>query len=525
MKLIDISVWYIIIIHIERVEKFSPIGANIELEMDPLDDEIFRKPAVSMCVNVTIDEVTTYTISVGEGTQSFKWLASVVTNKRGPKKDTVVAGFRNQQGELLNPLDKIIEHSYKHQLTVKADIVPCIPIDEHGDPVLTEWQQVAYVSTSYGQQWHEETAAWRERVKDSVYHEMQNNYEGGGSRSGPGSSLIQIGEFTEKDLDSAFALDWSKITVPGADPTDNTDTIRALLRQSYDVLCKLFIHYCGFGQVGHRYGMSMLEFGHFLHLTLLIPYNSIGDDGSRQTAFESVFLSTVSMPGGNDSKQYPLMSRCEFIEGLLQALVLSRRLREREEAKADDDDDDDGGKDERKSGTGRNYRESGLRQLEIDLKGYLEANVNAFWSSIAATSLLYSSPSAEGVKEAVYHMYQIIKQAFLAYATTPLNHPRLGPGLPTREFENMLEECSLLDSSNSDHMDFLAQAVRHASSPVISPTDSFVNIAAITAEAAASPKTVSTAVTKARWGALPTLCFCEILDCLVKLATISMDAE
>jgi len=214
--------------------------------MDTLDDEVFRKPTVSMCVDVKIDDTTTYTISVGEGTQSFKWLASVVTKKRGPKNDTVVSGFRNQHGELLNPLDKIIEHSYKHQLTVIADIVPCVPIDEHGDPVFSEWMQVAYVSSGYGQQWHEETAAWRQRVKDMVHHDMERGYDGDGS--GPGNSLIQIGDFTEKDLDSAFALDWNQITVPGAGPAESTETVRGLLRQSYGVLCKLFIYYCGFGQ-------------------------------------------------------------------------------------------------------------------------------------------------------------------------------------------------------------------------------------------------------------------------------------
>jgi hypothetical protein len=253
--------------------------------MDPFDDEVFRKPAVSMRVEVVIDDMTTYTISVGEGTQSFKWLAAVVSKRRGPKNDTVVSGFRNQHGELLNPLDKIIEHSYKHQLTITADIVPCIPIDEHGDPIFSEWQQVAYVSSGHGQQWHEETTAWRQRVKDKVYHDMEHGYDA--DSAGTGASLVQIGDFTEKDLDSAFALDWSQVTVPGASPAEDTETVRALLRQSYSTLCKLFIYYCGFGQVGQRYGMTMLEFGHFLHLTLLLPYGST-DDLSRKSAFGEV---------------------------------------------------------------------------------------------------------------------------------------------------------------------------------------------------------------------------------------------
>lgn len=299
--------------------------------------------------------------------------------------------------------------------------------------------------------------------------------------------------------------------------------------------------------VGHRYGMSMLEFGHFLHLTLLLPYGCVGDDSDRKPAFgkcimvfnfswcliwccdlfhslfcvsvcvstESVFLSTVSTPGGGDSKQYPLMSRCEFVEGILQALLVSRRLREREECKDDDDDD---GKEESKSA--RDGSEAvGMRQLEVDLQGYLEANVINFWGTIAATSMLYCSSSPEvngGVKETVYHMYQIIKQAFLAYATVPTGsaHVGLGPGLPTREFENMLEECSLLDSSNADHMEYLTQAMRHASTPAIAPSESFNSSGA--GKGMDSPK---------RWGQLPSLCFCEILDCIMKLAVISLDAK
>jgi hypothetical protein len=220
-----------------------------------------------------------------------------------------------------------------------------------------------------------------------------------------------------------------------------------------------------------------------------------------------VFLSTVSTPGGGDSKLFPLMSRCEFVEGLLQALLMSRRLREREEAKEEEDDEAEG-KEESKS----DRREAvGLRQLEIDLRGYLEVNVAGFWSSIASTSLLYCSPAPEAngaVKEAVYRMYQIIKQAFLAYATVPATQPALGPGLPSIEFENMLEECSLLDSSNADHMDYLAQAMRHACSPAMAPSESF--------NGGGAP---------ARWCTVPSMCFCEVLDCIMKLATISLDAK
>lgn len=491
-----------------------------------LDDDTFRKPEVSMVVEVVIDEHTTYKISVGEATQSFKWLAAVVTNKRGKKKDTVVSGFRNMKGELINPKDKLIEHSYQQQLTVTADIIPCVPIDEHGDPVFSDWMQVAYVRSDHGLQWHDVTSAWRHRVQTNVTAEMENSFD----QENNGTSLVQIGDLTEKDLESAFSLDWNQISVPGTDAGDDTSVVRSLLRQYYGILCKIFTHYAGHGQVGHRFGMSMLEFGHFLHVTRLVPYGCVGDFADRKTAFESIFLSTVSaIPSSKaddnaGSHKYPLMSRPEFMEGILQALLFAHRLKKMEEAKEADEDDMEGygGKHETKAEKQSPQRKGKnvasipsenviLIQLQDDLVGYLEVNVMKHWVAVCNNSLLYSDPDPEvsfNVREVVYHLYQIIKQAYLAYSTVLPNNPQLGPGISFVEFENMLEECSLLDSTNAEYMEVLSLAMRTVTTPAI---DSAFNH--------------EVSKNSSKWGTLSSLCFSEVLDCIMKLSVVALDQK
>ena len=208
--------------------------------MDNFEQEQFRKLTMKMVVKVLVDDAV-MEISVGEATQSFKWLAQVVGNRRGLKTDTVVTGFRNLKGELISPIDKLYEHSLKQELTVRAECAPSVQIDEYGDPMFSEWMQAAYVHSSFGSRWHDESSAWRSKLQDTVIAEMEN----GANDSDNHVSLVQIGEFTEKDLDSAFALDWSQVNVP---LNMFEGVIKGLLRSVYGDITRLFIYYCGYGQ-------------------------------------------------------------------------------------------------------------------------------------------------------------------------------------------------------------------------------------------------------------------------------------
>ena len=44
------------------------------------------------------------------------------------------------------------------------------------------------------------------------------------------------------------------------------NNIKAALAERYDLILVIFQHYCGAGEIGERYGMSTLEFSHFLRL-------------------------------------------------------------------------------------------------------------------------------------------------------------------------------------------------------------------------------------------------------------------
>jgi len=188
-------------------------------------------------------------MTVGDGIQTFKWLAGAVQLRRGTKNAVRITGFRNLDGELFNPIDKIFEHSIQEQLIVDADFEYALPIDDYGDPVASEWMQAAYVNSNHGVQWHDEASAWRSKLNDAILTEMEGE--------GKDVSLIQIGDFSEADIESAFNLDWSKIRIPyhshsgfvaSNETADDINRIRNNLRKYYFILSNIFIFYAGYGQ-------------------------------------------------------------------------------------------------------------------------------------------------------------------------------------------------------------------------------------------------------------------------------------
>ena len=95
-------------------------------------------------------------LSVGDGTQSFKWLALAVQTRMKQEKiarrrngpdDVLVIGISNERGDLLDPGDKIFEHTINPEgIAVTIELAPSLANDEHGDPLLTDWYAAAYVN-------------------------------------------------------------------------------------------------------------------------------------------------------------------------------------------------------------------------------------------------------------------------------------------------------------------------------------------------------------------------------------------
>lgn len=220
------------------------------------------------------------------------------------------------------------------------------------------------------------------------------------------------------------------------------------------------------------------------------------------------------------------MTRSEFVEGILQALIFTNRMKKMEEEKNKEDEEEKFGniskKESKSSLTITNQLQINksnsisnviLNQLEIDLLGYLEINLTEYWNLISCNSLLYSNADANinnNIREIVYHLYQIIKQAYLAYSTILTNNILLGPSINYRELENMLEECSLLDSSNNEYMEYLSNVMRELTTPSIR---------------SAFNHTVTIKRNDIKWYTLNTMCFCEVLECILKLSIVAFDQK
>eukprot|EP01006_Ploeotia_vitrea_P002846 TRINITY_DN1091_c0_g1_i1.p1 TRINITY_DN1091_c0_g1~~TRINITY_DN1091_c0_g1_i1.p1 ORF type:complete len:541 (+),score=-13.90 TRINITY_DN1091_c0_g1_i1:192-1814(+) len=517
----------------------------MELDADSLDSFIKKKSAIKIVVDVKIDD-TILKISVGEGTQSFKWLAQAVMLRRGKKEANVISGFRNQNGELISPLDKIFEHSYKHQIKVTAECIPSIDIDEYGDPILSEWMQAAYIKSESSMQYFDELTAWRSKLNQTVTNEMENNNQT------DAVSLVQIGELTEKDLDSAFSLDWSQMKLNNL--SINTDNLKQLIRQIYHELSNIFIYYAGYGHVGHRYGMTMLDFGHFLHTSEIISCSTIAAVNNNYKAFEEIFMDIVGISNNsinNNNNQYPLMSRYEFIEGILQSIIYKQVMNKMKLKKEEEEENDyeDSYYSKTKSNTIEEIlpttnigmiTDDNILYLSEEFVNVIENNIIPYWDSILNSSLLYCNTDIQEnyeIKEIVYHIYQIIKQAYLAYATIPKNNPLLGPVMSHKDVILILEECSILDSSNPDHMNYVTKVLTNLGTSFLSSKQGKADIDKL-ANSILNPEPIVPQITTSsvliqkkvqvpviQLDTISEICFSSFLDCVLRTAIISFDPK
>lgn len=219
-----------------------------------------------MIVNVAVKDKS-IKVSVGDGKQTFKWLASVVQSriaqynllKNHYEKDShIVTEIRNHAGELINPGDCIFEHYGPSGLNVTATISTSFPIDDWENPDMGDWMRVAYIKSEIGQHWATEMEAWRDSLRrmkelqgstgDAADSHMNNLIVQ--RAMPPPSNLITIGyNFSESDINSAFDLDWGTMKWQWLKPTDHEKSaLGDVLKSYYSLVCNLFAHYCGTGQ-------------------------------------------------------------------------------------------------------------------------------------------------------------------------------------------------------------------------------------------------------------------------------------
>ncbi|CAE7572554.1 unnamed protein product, partial [Symbiodinium microadriaticum] len=135
------------------------------------------------------------------------------------------------------------------------------------------------------------------------------------------NSLLFVGNFTVRDINSAFDLDWQQMSWGwlGIEESDaEVREIKLVLRKNYGLICKIFSHYCGNAKVGDAYGMSMHEFGHFIHATGAVNYKT------QAKKLESIFISAIETQGADSAQMsVPLMTRIEFVYGVIKVALRS----------------------------------------------------------------------------------------------------------------------------------------------------------------------------------------------------------
>lgn len=200
-----------------------------------------------MIIRVRIRDIT-IEISLGSGSQSFKWLANVVSQRlksqgllRKSFEDEfrTVVQFTDSEGNVLPPNESICTLVEDKDI-VCAEVIDSLPSDEFGNPVLSEWMLSAYVKSGHGTRWYSEMEAYR----DSKEHGQEEE-------EGYSSSLLFVGELSNREIDLAFGMDWQQMNWGwlGLSESDlEVRELKTLLKNKYGLVYRLFSHYCGVGK-------------------------------------------------------------------------------------------------------------------------------------------------------------------------------------------------------------------------------------------------------------------------------------
>ena len=298
---------------------------------------------ITVKVNVANKELI---IKVGDGRQNFKWLAQTLQSRikefnilRDEYQDEgiIITCLKNIKGELINPIDCIYEHVNIDNendiiiLNINAEIATKYEADQWGFPIINDWQSNAYVRTQHGITWNNEMTAFRDNFQNG---NNSNEYQ-----SAAYSNLVQIGEaLSESELSMAYELDWNQMKFTWLEDI-LTEGQRVLLhdvlQNHYYILYNLFLQYCGIAKVGQRYGLSLIDFRHILHIARI--YNVLDNPEKVDAIFFKISgeslnsneSSNTLIPSGSKSSlnartvsdNWILMSRQEFAQALVYIAI------------------------------------------------------------------------------------------------------------------------------------------------------------------------------------------------------------
>lgn len=271
---------------------------------------------INVCVKDKVLEV-----SLGSGQQNFRWLGLVVNarlkssgilKKSFDEECRTVLAFTNEEGTIMDPTN-LICNMVEDKGNVFAEVTESLKSDENGNPILTTWQVSAYVHSDLGVQYYSAMEAYREKKLQEDEVEVVTS-----------SGLLYVGDFSLEDINSAFELDWRQLNWDWLGISDNDfnyHDLKTILSQSYGLVCRIFSHYCGAGDVGDAYGMNLIEFIHFVHTTGTFHWKT------HAKKIDDIFASVVTNEGMEESQSESKssspdrMTRCDLVYALVKVAL------------------------------------------------------------------------------------------------------------------------------------------------------------------------------------------------------------
>jgi len=365
-------------------------------------------------------------VSTGDGRQNFKWLASVVSERLRKVISTklkvgdsgvVVVGFTDIHGDEIHPIDMIFEYVPQDANTASfiAKTVEQMPDDEYGNPIFSEFQEIAYVTRDETKRYYRELELWKHQTDKNI------DYPEDKDGRAPSATLVYVGQLTQQDLDAAYELDWQRMNWFwfGESATDRIMAVlKEIYKSNYSMICQVFSHYCGDGRAQQYYGMSHREFAHLLRVSSI--YKLI--DPTVQSNIESIFNQTLIehdsvSPGYHDGKVdqscQALLTRSELMEALARVSV--------------DLCDKQGGK------------------VTDRLKSILEINIAEMWHRVQKTYVTHCSTDPLMMRTVIEH-FPVLSEIYKSYAT---KHKQLGPGMSLSSFTRLLMDSGVAPSALS----------------------------------------------------------------------------
>ncbi len=152
-----------------------------------------------------------------------------------------------------------------------------------------------------------------------------------------------------------------------------------ILKSNYSIVCNIFKHFAGVGTIGERFGISLTDFAHILHLTKLYNFRT------QRKKVEECYFKIIAK---ETPSFWPLMSRTDFLESIVLFAHSHFNYREGKESK---------------DNRGENNNANAVAE-------FLCGPLFDVWKSLSSNYMIYNKGSE--MREVLLKYYSQIKQIF-----------------------------------------------------------------------------------------------------------------